>query len=93
MNRNLRALLLSLIATGAGTVLFFIPVINVFAFIVVMLPLGVVDSIGIIDVGEPRNGFFVPNTLGYVIAGISHWLLCFALIRTVLPRNPLRRSP
>ena len=89
MNRNLSAGLYASLTTGVGTLLFVIPmpVVNILALIVIMLPLWVINDFGFINLGYVNNGFFIPNVLGYTIAGGFFWLLCFFVMRLSWPRR------
>jgi hypothetical protein len=56
-----------------------VPLLNTLVLIPTMLPLWLLHDSGISGLGEPSNGFFVPSVLGYAIAALSIWFVCFLL--------------
>jgi hypothetical protein len=90
VKRNSRAGFYATVMTGVFGLLFLIPVVNVFAFIALMLALWPVDSLGILDIGKEQNGFFVPTALGFCLGAVIFWTLCFLFLRLLFTQRNAR---
>lgn len=79
MNPRITAATRATIATGIGALLMLVPVVNALILIGVMLPLWVMNDIGVPGLGSAVNGFFVPSVLGWLLVGLTFWTICFVL--------------
>lgn len=84
LNRNAHAAVWATIITALPALIIcfaFPKALFLLIYIPMMLPLWYIDDLGVIDIGRPVNGFFVPNSIGYAIAASALWLVLFAFIR------------
>ena len=81
MDRNSYAVLIATAITVCICIALLIPGAQVLALIVFMMVPWMIDNLGIIDLGRESNGFFVPNTFGYLVGAVAIWLIFFLLVR------------
>lgn len=68
------------IATGIGAILMLVPPIGIPIFLLVfMLPLWALDNADVINLGDERHGFFVPNIAGWCLMAAVTWTVFFAI--------------
>jgi len=67
------------VATACSWLIAFVPVANLLALIVVMLPLWFLHDLGVPGLGEPTSGFFVPSIVGWTVLTIVGWLIWFLI--------------
>lgn len=79
MNPRINAATRATIITGIGALLMLVPVVHALILIVVMLPLWVMNDIGVPGLGRAVNGFFVPSVIGWLLVGLTFWAICFVL--------------
>lgn len=51
---------------------------------------GPLDSLGVMDLGEWSNGFFVPNLTALALLGVPCWLFLFWLFRALFKTSAER---
>jgi hypothetical protein len=66
-------------ATGCTVVVALIPPVNTLVWLIVMVPLWIIDANTGIDLGELRNGFFAPNMLAWVSVTMPFWIFWFCI--------------
>lgn len=67
------------VATACSWLIAFVPVANLLALIVLMLPLWFLHDLGVPGLGRPTEGFFVPSIAGWTVLTIAGWLIWFLI--------------
>jgi len=79
--------ILATTATACTVVVALIPPVNTLVWLVVMVPLWIIDANTGIDLGEPRNGFFAPNMLGWMSVATPFWIFWYCIGVTLRTRS------
>ena len=82
-----RPLVVATSVTALGWALTAIPVMAVLLLIIFMLPLALLDMVGVPGLGRHLNGFFVPSTTGLAVITAGIWIFTFLATRWILPRR------
>ena len=79
MNPRITAIWRATLFTGVGALLMLVPGVNALILVGVMLPLWVMNDLGVPGLGSAVNGFFMPSVIGWLLVGLSFWSFCFVL--------------
>lgn len=91
MTRVVRAAIVSTLVISVASLVVYAEAPKALAlilYIVVMIPLWLIDDLGVIDIGSELNGFFLPTPVGYAIGASIFWVVVFLLVCLIWQGKP-----